>query len=353
MTEITVGAPLGASYVNADGTPGRPVDISLLEGMFVKSLEPSGDSLNIVLQDVDNQEVSLTFSPTIAAGTGSKVFLATATYDTSSGVLEFGAFRGGFPSTISVGDVVVFISPSNIDDDQDITVDDQVNSLDRNLFDIDANVVQGHQLSPGRVYWAQRLFEGLFEAYHLALPLGLDQITVPHTVTVDVTNAQLKAIDQAPVELIPAPGAGRAIEIMSVSRTPSGSDRPDVSDTQSQGTPDPAVISGLGYLLYGYVTDDSLALPYVYTPATNNSDGMDVVTNGHFTGTLYAEDQKFFEIVGHQFLQENEAFVLAFGMNAARSSYQYFYSEAEFDNLMTPANDNTLEVVVQYLIHDF
>ena len=40
-------------------------------------------------------------------------------------------------------------------------------------------------------------------------------------------------------------------------------------------------------------------------------------------------------------------------MNAARSSYQYFYSEAEFDNLMTPANDNTLEVVVQYLIHDF
>ena len=126
------------------------------------------------------------------SGEGSKVFVVTATYNATSGVLQFGAFRGSTPSAISVGDVVVFVSPSNIDDDQDITVDDGVNSSNRNLFDIDANVVQGRQLSPGRLYWAQRLFEGLFEAYHLALPLGVYQITVPHTVTVNVTNAQLK-----------------------------------------------------------------------------------------------------------------------------------------------------------------
>ena len=268
---LTINDDFLINFFNAAGDPGKPITTDMIEA----------------LQAFVDSRVSTT------SGEGSKIFLATATYDDSSGVLEFGAFRGGFPSAIAVGDTVVFVSPSNINDDQDITVDDQVNSLDRNLFDIDANVVQGRQLSPGRVYWAQRLFEGLFEAYHLALPLGLDQITVPHTVTVDVNNSQLKAIDQAPVELIPAPGAGKAIEIMSVSRTPSGSDRPDVSDTQPQGTPDPAVISGLGYLLYGYVTDDSLALPYVYTPATNNSDGMDVVTNGHFTGTLYAEDRKF------------------------------------------------------------
>ena len=253
------------------------------------------------------------------SGEGSKVFVVTATYNATSGVLQFGAFRGSTPSAISVGDVVVFISPSNIDDDQDITVDDGVNSSNRNLFDIDANVVQGRQLSPGRLYWAQRLFEGLFEAYHLALPLGVYQITVPHTVTVNVTNAQLKAIDQAPVELIPAPGAGKAIEIMSVSRTPSGADRPDISDTQPHGTPDSAdnQQSRLPTVWLRHGRQQSIALCVSRQPPTS-SDGMDVVSDGHFTGTLYAEDQKFFEIIGHQFLQENEAFVLAFAMNSAR-----------------------------------
>ena len=132
------------------------------------------------------------------SGEGSKVFVVTATYNATSGVLQFGAFRGGTPSAISVGDVVVFISPSNIDDDQDITVDDGVNSSNRNLFDIDANVVQGRQLSPGRLYWAQRLFEGLFEAYHLALPLGVYQINPAQTANVTITNAQLKTLDKRP-----------------------------------------------------------------------------------------------------------------------------------------------------------
>ena len=196
-------------------------------GKFISTfIDSMGNAGKIVdADDIDALDAFVDARVTTTSGEGSKVFLATATYDTSSGVLEFGSFRGGFPSKIAVGDVVVFVSPSNIEDDQDITVDDQVNSNDRNLFDIDANVVQGRQLSPGRVYWAQRLFEGLFEAYHLALPLGLDQITPFHRATVNINNAQIKTLDTNYIQLIAAPGVGKYIEVEEAWIKITGSDR--------------------------------------------------------------------------------------------------------------------------------
>ena len=327
-------------------------------GKFISTfIDSMGNAGKIVdADDIDALDAFVDARVTTTSGEGSKVFVVTASYNASTGVLRFGSFRGGFPSTIAVGDVVVFVSPSNIEDDQDITVDDQVNATDRNLYDIDGIVVQGRQLSPGRLYWAQRLFVGLNEAYHLALPLGVYQITPAQTANVTITNAQLKAIDQAPVELIPAPGAGKAIEIMSISRTPSGADRPDFDDTESYPTPDTASVANTGRLLYGYVTDDSADPPYTFGEnfsMPRSSNELEVLSDEGFVSILYAEDQTFFEIIGHQFLQENEAFVLALAIQGTRNSLSFFYSEAEFDNLMTPANDNTLEVVVQYLIHDF
>ena len=181
MTEITIGAPLAASYVNADGTLGRPVDISLLEGTFVKSMVPSGDTLTIVLQDANNEQMALTFAPALAAGSGAKTFLAEADYDDSTGVLEFTAYQGGTPSGIGAGDLIIFAAPSNIDDDQDITVDDTVNTRVDELYDLDDNVVQGHQLGPGRAYFILRDVRGSGQRYRLTLPLGLDQITPTQT----------------------------------------------------------------------------------------------------------------------------------------------------------------------------
>ena len=99
-------------------------------GKFISTfIDSMGNAGKIVdADDIDDLDAFVDARVTTTSGEGSKVFVVTASYNASTGVLRFGSFRGGFPSTIAVGDVVVFVSPSNIEDDQDITVDDQVNS---------------------------------------------------------------------------------------------------------------------------------------------------------------------------------------------------------------------------------
>ena len=353
MTEITIGAPLAASYVNPDGTLGRPVDISLLEGTFVKSVEPSGDTLTIVLQDANNEQMALTFAPALAAGSGAKTFVATAAYDDSTGVLSFTAYQGGTPSGIGAGDLIIFAAPSNIDDDQDITVDDTVNTRVDELYDLDDNVVQGHQLSPGRVYFILRDVRGSGQRYRLTLPLGLDQIIPVQTATVSVTNAQLKVIDDTPIELIPAPGAGKYIQILKLTTTHRGADRPTI--TGGFSGPSPAQINARAWLLYGFITDDTHTGPFSFVAQTDNGAPIISIVDGdrHFTGGLYSEDQTFIKVYGRQDLLDGKAFSVVFGMNSTQgAALSSHYTEAVFDELMATANDNTMTIEVEYYIHD-
>ena len=287
------------------------------------------------------------------SGEGSKVFLVTATYNATSGVLQFGAFRGGSPSAISVGDVVVFVSPSNIDDDQDITVDDGVNSSNRNLFDIDANVVQGRQLSPGRLYWAQRLFEGLFEAYHLALPLGVYQINPAQTANVAITNAQLKTLDTDPIEIIPAPGVGKVLEVLRWKWTFAGTDEPTATDTETNAlTPDPKTIHDRGFaaLCYVLTTENS---PYYLSFI----GGDPRITNEvyHFAGEGLRNidtPRTLRTVVGNQALVENKSLQLAVTFSESRRPVPYYYSEAAWDTFFATANDNTMAIELEYYIHE-
>ena len=325
-------------------------------GKFISTfIDSMGNAGKIVdADDIDDLDVFVDARVTTTSGEGSKVFVVTATYDASTGVLRFGSFRGGFPSTIAVGDVVVFVSPSNIEDDQDITVDDQVNSNDRNLFDIDANVVQGRQLSPGRLYWAQRLFEGLFEAYHLALPLGVYQITPAQTASVTITNAQLKTLDTDPIEIIPAPGAGRVIEVMRMAVEASGSDMPTSTDTESTGIPDSQTINGRGRLAIGFVDGTARTMtPYGWlSPDTKGGFDNAAPTwalREVFTGSDFSDRFS----IGGQTFYDDTALMLEFVISAlSQSSIDRAYTEAVWDEWWATANDNTLTIEVEYVIHD-
>lgn len=346
---LGAGGKIRPTYFDQSGQLGKLMDTDDLDGAIVLSATPVGQSLGLVVQLPDGTIEQRSFNPSTAAGSGTPTFIASAVYSAADSRITFSISSA--PSDLSLGDELVFIAPDTLDSATDaLNGRDTVQSLiDTALVDVDFSPVRAIDLLPNRIYTMRLLHSPSNQrVWAFTQPLHLFQLAPVQTVTRTITNAELKAIDTTPIELIAAPGAGRALRIESVKRTFEGSDRPNVSNTEPGiTTPDPATINTNARLYYGFI-NTAESSPYDTTEIAE-------VASGHFTGGFWAEDQTFLDVIGNQSLVENKAFHLAFGVRAGlfRANLGIWYSASAFDLLMTPANDNTIDIEVEYYVRDF
>ena len=219
--DLGLGGKLRPTYLDAMGNLGKGMDTDDLAGAFVKSAEVMGGSLTLTLQLADGSEMSLPFSPSVAAGTGNAVYVAASTYDATSAHIQLTIPTP--PPDIEIGDIISFEIPDTIDtatDNLQISVVDP--SISGNLFDTDFVEARAIDLTAERFVMILRVARG----FVFMNALHLEQIVPIQRVTRTITNAELKEIDTDYIELIPAPGADKTIKVESIKATHLGADRP-------------------------------------------------------------------------------------------------------------------------------
>ena len=314
------------------------------DGAFVKSAEVMGGSLTLTLQLADGSEMLLPFSPAVAAGSGNNVYVASATYDASTGHIELTIPTP--PSDIEIGDIISFQVPSNVDtatDNLQISVVDPVES--GSLFDTDFVEARAIDLTASRFVMILRVARG----FVFMNALHLEQIVPIQRVQRTITNAELKTIDTDYIELIPAPGAGKTIKVEAIRTTHMGSDRPTYT-----AAIDPLWLRA--WMLYGFITDDTDPMPFDFSAPLEVSGSIQIVDgNRSFTGGLHAADGSVFKkCYGTQSLIEDTALVMGLGINGGGNPPDpSIYTEALFDQFMSTANDNTMVVDIDYYISEF
>ena len=335
--DIGVGGKLRSTYFSGTDL-GKVLDTDDLAGAFVKSAEVMGGSLTLTLQLADGSEMSLPFSPSVAAGTGNAVYVAASTYDAPNAHIQLTIPTP--PPDIEIGDIISFEIPDTIDtatDDLQISIVDP--AVSGNLFDTDFVEARAIDLTAERFVMILRVARG----FVFMNALHLEQIVPIQRATRTITNAELKEIDRTPIELVAAPGAGKGLQILSMKRSFNGSDRPDLTVDHITR------VSQFGQLNYCYIlSGDS---PY----DRSNSAEIYSLDSGHFTGGFYAEGHSFSEAYGRQRIIENTAFSVAytFPFDNDFSTPSDGYSDTQFDLLMATANDNTIEIELQYYVRDF
>ena len=276
---------------------------------------------------------------------GSKTLLAQADYDDSTGVLQFSQYQGGDPTSIIRGDLIVFAAPNNINDDQEITVDDRINARIDELYDLDDNVVHGHNLSPGRIYTARLLVRGSGNRYRLTLPLGIEQINPLQTTTLAITNDQLKALNLTYLEIIPAPGVGKFIEVSSWQISINGADE----FTNVTGVSVESVRSWMNIsLLYDYTQNLDYPL-HTSGGEISQAARYNFKDYGLFESTT---DLEFNYISGGQPLANNKALMVGATVGIGRAQRTFGYgSDARWDAYWLDIDDKAMSIELKYFIH--
>ena len=232
--ELGANGKLRATWFRPDGTLGKAVDADDIDGAIVRFAEPVGSGLLLTLQMPDGTVGTVTYDPTVSAGGGTGNYGAAATYDAADRRLTL-QILGTAPASFGRGDHVLFATPSNLDSSTDslkIFVND-ADEQDQTVADLDFDLVRPFDLKPSRAYEIVRRLVGA--RWLILEPLKLNQVLPIQRRTINVSNAQLKAIDDTPIELIPAPGAGEYIQILKLTTTHRGADRPTISGGFSGG----------------------------------------------------------------------------------------------------------------------
>ena len=351
---ISVNDSLFSNYFDALGNPGKPVGVDLLDGAIVKSATLGGTGLDIIMQLADGSEMALTYDPTVSAGGGTGNYSAAALYRASDQRLTL-TLLGTAPASFGRGDHVLFAAPSNLNrstDNLKIFVE-TTDEVDREVIDIDFNMVRPFDLRAGRAYEILRRTSGA--RWIILEPLKLDQVLPSRRVTRTVSNAQLKTLDTDPIELIAAPGAGNYIEIIRVSVMASGSDLPTEDDSETYPTPDSNDIRGNAFLALVFPDGTTRTLtPYgIFAGLDRTYGGASRVKYWLLRDVIAGADFSSKFRIGSQDFYENQPFQLVLAMNGTNQNrIDQVYSEAAWDAYWATANDNTMTIEVEYFIHD-
>ena len=152
-------------------------------------------------------------------------YVTQTTYNAADSQLE-GALSYGDVSDITVGNLLVFVTPDALPDSTNrmelrITGD----SANRVVFSYSGTSLEVSQLIPQRVYWGVITMNG-----GIVLLSSAGDLDPVKQIRRTITNAELKMLDTAYLEIIPAPGANKFISVALVAITKLGDDIPPVTN---------------------------------------------------------------------------------------------------------------------------
>ena len=279
------------------------VDADDIDGAIVRKITVAGGTLTAVVQLADGTTAMLPFSPSAAAGGLSDYTALGATYVAATQTMSFVIF--GSPN-LDQGVGIYVATPASLDDSENNLVI-EYDGDNYEVYDTTVARVRPADLSANQIYEFRRFTIGSNPSLVIMRPLSLDQIVPIQTATVPVTNAQLKTLDDTYIEVIPAPGAGRFIEIVRIRFNVSGSDEIPTSFPGTT-TDDQAVRNMLNSIRYSllYVLDDSNGYPLFAYGGEFTTAYSERYTN------LINQNGSLIFSVGDQQLQENKALVFGF-----------------------------------------
>ena len=294
----------------------------------------SSGALRVTQIDADGNEVTQDSPEPGEGGRADRLSrIASASYDAAAHRIIF-SFPDPQPTQFALGDQVAFIGPSNLDDDaESLTLHDSISDVA--LQDIDAEPIGAVDLRAGRIYTALRTAS----QWRIEQPVKLFQVLVPQQVVVDITAPQVHALDTHYIEIVPAPGAGKVIEVFTWWLELSGTGELDSSTGAGEyDEANPASVN-FGNMILGYVRPDAPDTRPLSSEQLNFVDGWPAGIIGEPNGVygLRAPGQP---------LVDNRP--LYFGYLPLTGN---FYSESAFDDWINTL-DRTLRITLNYRIHD-
>lgn len=228
-----------------------------------------------------------------------------------------------------------------------LQMNNDVESGTHPLGDVNFNPVKAFDLSPDRVYLVSRLIHPHSHNpyYVFRLPLHLLELEPVQEVTVNITNAQIKELDQTYVELIPAPGAGKYIELLSVTFTTAGDDQATKTEVAGQVDPEDIASWGWNILLYETAAGKVASKPLYRTDPPEYT-----WVDGHRLSTFYGSPSTAKWTKGGQVLQENAALMYGVIFNLGSRTSPPSWSAAAYDQFIATCNDNTISMTLRYVI---
>ena len=286
--------------------------------------------------------------PSAAARTGAETFLASTRYNHATGRLTFS--YGTTPPEIGFGDVIVWQMPNiAVPLSPDISVNDGVHT-DAILLDFDDSQVNERQLKSGRVYEIRREIATELPntpiVYRMTVPLSVQEIQATQTATVVISNTQLKALNKTYVEVIPAPGVGKFIEVARYRLQILGADVIDYAGLTS----DEQRINAWMALNVMYILTPSQ--PYPLGLGNNPSEVGNLLHWG-FNAPLFGlcTDTDERGVVGGQSLRENHALHLGCTVGIGRRFAATYYMDDWWDGYFAGVDDKNLILEVDYFVH--
>ena len=178
--------------------------------------------------------------------------------------------------------------------------------------------------------------------WRIEQPIRLLQVLVPRQVTLSLTNTQVKALDTTYHELVPAPGAGNTIEVMSW-----WMEIPGVDELTPGAGADPRP-GAFTVQLQTYI-----GLIFVSDAAATNplQSGEFVWLDTRALRYAFPPDVTWAQTIGSQQLVENTALTFGVVFASARSQLPTLYTPAAWADFWDGVDDRTIELTVNYRIH--
>ena len=287
-------------------------------------------------------------SPDLAE-VGIQIYLSQGTvYDAVNHEIDYVVTNA--PTAYGAGDQVYFVLPNTLDNDETgLSINDGTARTGRGLYDVDGERLSAANLEAGRYYMAFWSFVNSALAWTINEPIIATSARLSRrTATRTVTNVELKALNATAIELIPAPGAGKYIEILKTSVTVSGSDVPTINNDQPFGTPDSSAVAAQGFLTMGFHTQAQTIIPQG-TASAEFSAILYFQLREWVTGTEKTDKR----IKGEMELITNAALELVAAFSGQdQSAVDRWYNAASWVEFWSTANDNTMTIVVDYFIHE-
>ena len=199
-------------------------------------------------------------------------------------------------------------------------------------------------MSASQVYEFRRFNVSSNPALVIMRPLSLDQIVPAQTTTINVSNTQLKALNTTYLEVIPAPGVGNFIEVLSYELQITGADAVDGTTT------DQMIQTVRSWMALSLLYDYSENVDY---PLHSSSGEIALAARYNFGDSHLFESATTLDagyIAGGQPLANNKALMLGATVSIARSARDFAYDPTEWDHFWTGIDDKQMSFKVDYYV---